>query len=208
MRGRGITLTHHDWRPSMDAGNFDAWTKRLTDTWSRRGLLGGMLGFLALVLGVQKGETKRTRPRTNDRKQTGSRKRQARISAKKCRAVGHPCNEKQTCCPGLGCDVIGPGAVRRCTPCAAEGAACTGDEACCGEGCCRDELIDPVGTCCGRRDRCCGRDCCTEGEACDQRFLMCVPCTPEGACQNPVPFCVCCPGLDLICDGGLCRCVP
>ena len=192
----------------MDAGTFDAWTKRLANTRSRRRLLGGMLGFLALSLGVQTGETKRTRPRTNDRKQTGSRQWLTRISAKKCRAAGHRCTKKQTCCPGLACRRIRPGAVRRCTPCAAEGASCAGDAACCGKACCRDELINPVGTCCGDRDRCCGGDCCTEGEACDQRFLMCVPCTPEGECQNPVPFCVCCPGLDLICDGGLCRCVP
>ena len=96
----------------------------------------------------------------------------------------------------------------QCATCATEGSPCAGDGVCCGGVCCRDELIDPVGTCCASRNRCCGRDCCTEGEACDQRFLMCVPCTKEGECQNPVPFCVCCPGLDLLCDGEGCRCVP
>src|SRR3712207_7554674 len=50
---------------------------------------------------------------------------------------------------------------------------------------------------CASWDRCCGGDCCTEGEVCDFRFLMCVPCTPEGECQNPVPFCNCCPGLEI-----------
>jgi hypothetical protein len=191
----------------MHAGNFDALTKRFTDTRSRRGLLGGMLGFLALILGVQKGETKRTRPRTNDRKQTGSRKRQARISAKKCRAHGHPCTEKQTCCPGLGCVARDRGSARRCTPCAAEGASCTGDEACCRGVCCINEGIDPVGTCCTSRARCCGRECCTEGKACSITFNTCAVCTTEGGSCFP-SSCVCCPGLEITCEGPTCTCVP
>jgi len=193
----------------MDARHFDALTKRLPEPWSRRGLLGGVLGFLTGVVGTQEGEAKRKRPRSKNRKQTRWTKRQVTASAKKCRQAGHSCQGDQadTCCAGLVCTATDRRSARRCTACAAEEASCAGDEACCSGMCCRDELIDPVGTCCTSQDRCCGSHCCTEGEACDQRFLMCVPCTKEGECQNPVPFCVCCPGLDLTCDEAGCSCV-
>jgi hypothetical protein len=176
---------------------------------SRRGLLGGVLGFLAAVMGAQEGKAKRKRPKTESRKETIRTKRHVTASVKKCRQAGHSCegNQADTCCAGLACVASDRGSARRCTPCAAEGASCAGDEACCGGVCCRDELIDPVGTCCASRDRCCGRDCCTEGEVCDQRFLMCVPCQKEeDFCQ--IPFCNCCPGLEILCDEAGCRCVP
>jgi hypothetical protein len=163
----------------MDAENFDAWTIRLTHPRSRRGLLGGVLGFLTGVIGAQEGEAKRTRARTThrDRTQTRRRKRQALASAMKCRAVGHPCGERQTCCPGLGCTASDRGSARRCTPCAAEGAYCASDEDCCGE------LV------------------------CDDRFPFCVTCEKEeDFCQ--IPFCNCCPGLEITCDETGCRCVP
>jgi hypothetical protein len=68
---------------------------------------------------------------------------------------------------------------------------------------------DPVGTCCASRDRCCGSHCCTAGQACDQRFLMCVACIAEGETgMNPVPFCVCGAGLQLSCNEEGCTCVP
>jgi hypothetical protein len=195
----------------MDARHLDALTKRFTDPRSRRRLLGGVLGFLTGVVGAQEGEAKRKRPRSRYRKQTRWTKRQVTASAKKCRRAGAPCEGKQaeTCCAGLACVASDRGSARRCTPCAAERASCASDEACCGRVCCRDELIDSVGTCCASRDRCCGSHCCTTGQACDQRFLMCVTCTAEGeTCQNPVPFCVCCAGLELTCDEAGCRCVP
>jgi hypothetical protein len=185
----------------MDARHFDALTKRLTEPQSRRGLLGGAFGVLTGILGAQQGQAK------SKRLQKGSTRGQANASAKKCRKTGHPCNEKQTCCPGLGCVASDRGSARRCAPCSFEGASCTGDEACCSGVCCINEGIDPVGVCCASRDHCCGGDCCIEGEVCDFRFLMCVRCqTEEDFCQ--VPFCNCCPGLEIRCDEAGCRCVP
>ena len=187
----------------MDPTRFDALTRQFIVSHSRRRLLSGALSIVAGLLSAGEGQAKRHR--TAKRAQ-----RQVKAGKTKCRGPGHSCEGRQanSCCAGLACVASARGSARRCTPCAAEGASCAGDEACCGGGCCRDALIDPVGTCCASQDRCCGRDCCTAGEACDFRFLMCVPCTPEGECQNPVPFCVCCPGLGIVCDETGCRCVP
>jgi len=180
----------------MDAGQFDRLAKVLSSGATRRRLVTGLGStILTGLIGVPDAAAKR--------------KRHVSASTKKCRQVGAPCegNQAETCCAGLACVTSDRGSARRCTPCAAEGASCAGGEACCGGVCCRDELIDPVGTCCASRDRCCGRDCCTEGEVCDQRFLMCVPCQKEeDFCQ--VPFCNCCPGLEITCDEAGCRCVP
>jgi len=187
----------------MDPTRFDALTRQLVASHSRRRLLSGALGIVAGLLGA--GESQAKRHRTAKRAQ-----RQVSAGKTKCRRAGRSCQGRRAkiCCPGLACVGSDRGSARRCTPCSAEGASCAGDEACCGGVCCRDELINPVGTCCASRDRCCGGDCCTEGEVCDFRFLMCVPCTPEGECQNPVPFCNCCPGLEIVCDETGCRCVP
>jgi hypothetical protein len=182
----------------MDAGRFDRLAKVLSSDATRRrlvtgfgaGILTGRFGFLDAA---------------------ATRKRHVSTSTKKCRRVGAPCEGKQveSCCAGLICRASDRGSARRCTPCAAEGASCATDEACCGGVCCRDELIDPVGTCCASQDQCCGSHCCTAGQACDSKFLMCVACTAEGeTCVFPVPFCVCCAGLTLTCDEAGCTCVP
>jgi hypothetical protein len=193
----------------MDPTRFDHLTKLLAESRSRRGLLSGALGVLGGVLTAQAGEAKRKRRGNNyrNRNQQRSPKRQAKASAKTCRAAGHPCEGKQTCCPGLGCSASDPGEARRCTPCAAEGSSCVGDAECCDGACCRREGIDPVGVCCGSRDRCCGSACCTGELVCDFRFEMCVRCSKEGEfCQ--IPFFFCCPGLGLTCDVDLAQCVP
>jgi hypothetical protein len=191
--------THPSWLElRLDAGWFDRLAKVLSSGATRRRVV-IRLGATILTgrFGFSGAEAKR--------------KRHGSTSAKTCRRVGAPCegNQTETCCAGLVCLASDRGSARRCTPCASQGAACAGDKACCGGVCCRDELIDPVGTCCASRDRCCGSHCCTAGQACDQRFLMCVACTAEGeTCVNPVPFCVCCAGLQLSCDEAGCRCVP
>jgi hypothetical protein len=164
----------------MDPTRFDFLTRGLVASQSRRGLLGGALGVLAGLLAAPESEAKHHRKAKNE--QAKNEQRQGEAAKTKCRRAGHYCQGKQaeTCCAGLACVASDRGSARRCTPCAAEGASCAGDEACCGRVCCRDELIDPVGTCCASRDRCCGSHCCTAGQACDQRFLMCVACTAEG----------------------------
>ena len=169
-----------------------------------------MLGLLTGVAGTRDGEATRKRKRTTSRQLTIRTKRQVTASVKKCRQAGAPCEGHQAdrCCAGLACAESARGSARRCTPCAAEGASCASDEACCGGACCRTE-ISPDGVCCASRESCCGSQCCPAGQACAQRELQCVVCTKEGeVCQNRVPFCTCCPGLDLVCDGLRCTCVP
>jgi hypothetical protein len=187
----------------MDARNFDALTKHLTNPRSRRGLLGSVLGFLTVVIGVQEGKAKRKRPKTESRKGTIRTKRQVTASVKKCRPAGAPCegNQADLCCARLACTESDRGSARRCTPCAAEGASCAGDEACCGGACCLG--LNPVGVCCASRDRCCGGDCCVgERRVCDFRFTMCVTCRTAGEFCNELI--VCCPGLRCDVSGGAC----
>ena len=180
----------------MDAGRFDRLAKVLGSSATRRRLVTG-LGSTILTgrLGFPDAAAKR--------------KRHVSASTTKCCPVGAPCEGKQAerCCAGLVCLASDRGSVRRCTPCAAEGASCASDEACCGGVCCGDELIDPIGTCCASQDRCCGSHCCTGELVCDSRFLMCVHCSKEGEfCESPFFFC--CPGLGLTCDVDLQQCVP
>jgi len=125
----------------MDSDKFDKLAKALTNDTTRRGVLGGLAGILASVVGAGSTEAR-------ERAQGGKGAKQ-----KKCRHEGHPCEGNQKCCGKLDCRVTGPGNAKRCAkPVCPEhkcdGRTCTckyhGD---CATGCCHKGYCCPKGKC-------------------------------------------------------------
>jgi hypothetical protein len=161
----------------MDSARFDRLVTALGRSASRRTTLGALLAALLAP--------RRPAPALAAAAK-GKRKGKGRGRAK-CRAAGHPCEGNQRCCEDLNlvCAVSGPGAARRCTPCAAGQTACAGV--------CVDTATDPLN--CGS----CGTRC-QLNAICDQGQCACV----VPACQDFRFGFTCCPAPnDVSCACGL-----
>jgi hypothetical protein len=127
----------------MDGEKFDKIAKVLSNDTTRRGVLGGLAGILASVVGTSSTEA---RKRAQGGKKGGGK-------PDKCRKEGHPCEGNQKCCPGLKCRVTGPGNAERCAKPVCPPAKCNcstckckkGDD--CATGCCKDGYCCPKDKC-------------------------------------------------------------
>ena len=191
----------------MDSDKFDKLAKALTNDTTRRGVLGGLAGILASVVGAGSTEARK-------RAQGGKGAKQ-----KKCRNEGHPCEGNQECCAGLVCRVTGPGNAERCAKpicpkpkCNCSTCTCKhhGD---CATGCCKGGYCCPKGKCepkppcpttcpkdyCGALKvpkGCPPVDCpCPKGYECKDH--KCVPCE----CKDKDGNCIVCPPKPVYCDG-------
>jgi hypothetical protein len=162
----------------MDGHQFDAWTRRLSQRSSRRGVLRGLAAAGALV-GLLDGRT---------------------AAAPRCRDNGHPCGAAGNCCSDY-CPLFGQRNVRRCAPC--DGVGC-GDVCCPPETVACTELALPDGTvvvgclcpggsvyrdgqcascagegrCCGDKVECCPGYTCCGGECISEDTSFCCADTP------------------------------
>jgi hypothetical protein len=193
----------------MDPIRFDFLTRRLSDSRTRRGVLGGALaGLLAAVLGAPEAETRHkhgtkkvqtaSQPRSCDVGCSGLKAQAKTACRKACRACG---GNFDRVCVAFG--PVGPSAFTCClggTACNFETGACeqvatcpSGEPA---ENCALGVTTDcgPDGVCalavnadggCACVERECSFTECTTGADCESGLCVDIP----GCCGDPNPFC-------------------
>lgn len=195
----------------MDHERFDALTRLVAASATRRAALGGLLGAgLAEFFGSA--EARKRHKGQGKRRKRCTPKSKAKTCAGRCGVVRNNCKKRVDCgpcaCePACGVCRVCDDRTGQCVPdpsqqgdeCGAQGQVCQSD------GTCRCDATScaPCAAC--QADGRCGAPC--EGVGCCDAAGVCQPGTTDAACGTQGGECATCTGFAR-CQGGACRCVP